>query len=539
MPVRDQLRAIYLRLTLVQRIGVSAVSVAVAVGMVWLASDAREQGQSDRSEIGSSGDGNARVARDDLGARDQHAANQEATSDNHGGWAESWREANAGLGQFALGSQRADAKEMARAAQLSRLLMVLPDVEHADVVWDSETRVGWRQAPRVRATVYLKPADGRRVTPDVVDAVRRAVAGSKAHLDPRDVVVMDLTEMIAYGADAEDGQASPFAVEAAQLQRRIEHALGHLPDVRVTVAPKPRAAAESARPTPTYASTLGGPNQRLQLPSDSPDADESGMPSQIAVFVAVPAAVLRDRAKAIDDESATDGSEADARAALIAEVEAIVASATTSLGDHPAADVTVTFAPDAEIGDTADVAATSFALSPLQRRIAWFLGAGALLAAGLPSVLRKLRVGRQSQMAADSPQSAATRSAAASQEVFESVVRTRPLSDAGSDSPAPASSSKPASPPPSPVTSADIERLAGLSPKHLQAVYAEFPMEVWQTALVGVSPKLCAQLLAALPDAEATTLRRSLARQRPVRLRDVENAQARVAARAVQVSTAW
>ena len=112
-------------------------------------------------------------------------------------WAEEWERANLAVGQFSGSKERDTAREIARAKYVARLLRQLPDIEHADVVWD-EDEVGWQSPRKARATVYLKPKAGQSITPEIVNAVRIAVAGSKRHLDPSNIVVLDMTRMTAY-----------------------------------------------------------------------------------------------------------------------------------------------------------------------------------------------------------------------------------------------------------------------------------------------------------------------------------------------------
>lgn len=158
-------------------------------------------------------------------------------------WAETWEDANSTLSHFSLSSERNDVREISRAKLTSRLLNELPGVEQADVVWDEERQPGWNRPPLVRATVYLKPRPGRRITLETVHAVRLAVAGSKAYLDPEDVVVVDLSRMAAFDQEA---LGADFASRYGQITRlsaeyrqRAEDILADIPGVSVTVDVEP------------------------------------------------------------------------------------------------------------------------------------------------------------------------------------------------------------------------------------------------------------------------------------------------------------
>jgi hypothetical protein len=190
------------------------------------------------------------VPGDQLPRYTQADSGSQATANDH--WADAWQSANERLGQFTSGSERDAAKEIARAQAISRLLEELPDVARADVVWDEAKSTGWRAPARACATVYLLPEEGRSLTPDVIDAVRRAVSGSKANLSPADVTVMDQRQMIAYDGSQSGAADSRLSQLVGTFRTRLEAACNHLPDVRVTIHAESPSAASSL----TEASTL-------------------------------------------------------------------------------------------------------------------------------------------------------------------------------------------------------------------------------------------------------------------------------------------
>lgn len=177
-------------------------------------------------------------------------------------WADVWQSANDRLGQFSGSRERDAAREISRAQVISRLLEELPDIAAADVVWDESSSItGWRSTERARATVYLRAKTGRVIGPDVVDAVRRAVAGSKANLAVADVTVMDQTRMVTYDGAAAAGQSQAMQL-AAHFRSRMESALDYIPGVRVQVHVN-AAPADSRAPIPV-AIAVAVPEQSIR-----------------------------------------------------------------------------------------------------------------------------------------------------------------------------------------------------------------------------------------------------------------------------------
>lgn len=175
-------------------------------------------------------------------------------------WADAWQSASDRLGQFSGSRERADAREITRAQVVSRLLEELPDIAAADVVWDEAPGSGWRTPARARATVYLRAAEGCTITPDVVDAVRRAVSGSKANLAPADIAVMDQTRMITYDGNATTAAGQRITQLAATYRTRLEAAFEHFPGIDIAVhADAPPAAEADGGLTPAGESPQATP----------------------------------------------------------------------------------------------------------------------------------------------------------------------------------------------------------------------------------------------------------------------------------------
>jgi hypothetical protein len=175
------------------------------------------------------------------------------------------------------------------------------------VVWDEEPRVGRRQAPRARATVFLKPEPGATIGFDTVQAVRAAVSGSRAHLAADDVLVMDLQRRATYGPET-DSTALADEQQRTELiaacRSRIEAALSDFAGAEVIVffdPARPSASVPSPSTRHTGIAGMSGPNLRLEVarvpeePSTAPASESSAQPPQLSVTVTLPAACLADR----------------------------------------------------------------------------------------------------------------------------------------------------------------------------------------------------------------------------------------------------
>ncbi len=227
-----------------------------------------------------------------------------ATTDGKAHWADVWQSAAARLSQFSGSRERAEAREISRAQVVSRLLEELPDIAAADVVWDELPAEGWRSPPRARATVYLRPAEGCAITPDIVDAVRRAVCGSKANLAPADVAVMDQTRMITYDGTETTAETKRAVRLAALYRSRLETALQHFPGLDILVQADPLPPSSSGAGAPRGSST------------DSESASEPSQPPLSAtVLVTIPESTIRTLAGLSDQAAGGDAPEAATRSA--------------------------------------------------------------------------------------------------------------------------------------------------------------------------------------------------------------------------------
>lgn len=152
-------------------------------------------------------------------------------------WAEEWEAQMKDLGQFAGSRQRAEVMEIARAKMVSSYLSQLPDIAHANVVWDEDRQPGFRAASKTRATVFLRAKPGHTIDHKTVSAVRMAVANSKKYLAPEDVVVMDIAGQKTYdGNDTEFGDEAMTKIVrlTSMYEDRVRSALDYIPGVVVT-----------------------------------------------------------------------------------------------------------------------------------------------------------------------------------------------------------------------------------------------------------------------------------------------------------------
>lgn len=203
-----------------------------------------------------------------------------------------WTSAGSLLDQFSTGRRQQLASDAARAAQVGRLLEQLPGVAAAEVVWDEEPGISRRQPPRVRATVFLKLQPNALLELDTVHAVRTAVAGSRAHLSPADVTVMDLDRQLTYdlaGDPAAIAAESRLAEVIRYCRRRIAAALADIAGVQISIAHRsaPIADADQAGAPPVAHTTLhrpitgrAGPNLRLEVAASPPAEGPTHSPVQ-------------------------------------------------------------------------------------------------------------------------------------------------------------------------------------------------------------------------------------------------------------------
>ncbi len=155
-------------------------------------------------------------------------------------WAEEWEKQYSTIGPFANNKQMDTRKEIARAKLASQMLLGLPDIEHANVVWDQEEKARWPQQPKTTATVSVRPKNNRPLEPSLVHAIRVSIAGMKANLKPEDVTVLDLGRGLAYQQPLDHDPLNDRLLQRIQqlknmYREEIMTAIDYIDAVRVAV----------------------------------------------------------------------------------------------------------------------------------------------------------------------------------------------------------------------------------------------------------------------------------------------------------------
>lgn len=467
---------------------------------------------------------------------------------------ERWQSTDSLLGQFA-GSRRQELdRDEARARLIGELLTQLPEVEQAEIVWDEERGTGWRRPPRVRATVYLKPRPDNAISVDTVAAVRLAVSSSKAHLAPADVVVMDLERMVTYaGTESDEAASHQRNSRLTDAHRtRIESALADIEGVRVSIAVHQRDrshpgedshGARADRP-PLESPTSGGrvhhtTNHAMEVPASFDGTPDPEIPL-LNIVVRVPGNYLQQqlasRLVAPDDASPAGVSEA-----LVEEVESAVKDSIRGrinrliasgpqLAELESLDIELeplVILSDSNSGARSP-AGWPFLRSASLEMNSWstwamIIGLAASACWWLTDVARWYAWDATTETTADddSPLSAPPQDKPVGAEVPSCAV---------ADAAASAGSEQDTSPQWNPedfnrTRPASMDEILELHAADLATAYAELPADVWATALRGSTAAVETHLLKALPAPQAAQLRRALRSARPVRLRDIEEAQ--------------
>ena len=466
-----------------------------------------------------------------------------------------WQSTDSLLGQFA-GSRRHELeRDAARARLIGELLTQLPEVEQAEIVWDEERGAGWRRPPRVRASVYLKPRPGNEISFDTVSAVRLAVSGSKAHLDPADVSVMDLERMVTYtGIDPDETTPQEQLSRLTAAHRsRIEAAVADIDGARVSVV-----VSNSDEPHRTHevrfdpatslpATGLGAnpaaqhvTNHGMEVPALFAEANDPAQAPLLDVIVVVPAAYVHQQLAARMPHAA-GALPAGQSAAMIKEVEGAIQDSI-----HERIAGLIASGPQAAVLQSLEVQTEPIAIVDQAGRtesatIGWltsataaldlsswstwamFLGLGASLCWWLKDVASWYGWPAASQLQdpeqPPSPSPTVNAIFATSPE-FPAEQTSEPLLNGCQvDEPHRGNFSFADQSPTA------MEEIVDLSAADLRAVFQAVPVDIWATALRGCSTSVESHLLNSLTPAAASDLRRQLRSARPVRLREIEEAQ--------------
>ncbi|MFV0444896.1 MAG: FliG C-terminal domain-containing protein [Planctomycetaceae bacterium] len=480
-------------------------------------------------------------------------------------WADMWQQANDRLGHFSGTRERDVARDISRAQVVARLLEELPDVETADIVWDEAESSGWRTPEQARATIYLKAAAGRSIGPDVVDAVRKAVAGSKAHLIPENVIVMDQSRMVAWGGN----DASAADVRTAQLvalyRIRLQSALQHIPAIQVEIHANPQQNSQNnAVPVAVGVGIPDASIRQLAGLSDDAAAGRGGDP-----FQARRREVFRTVEQHLHQSITAKAQQLIPAGLVLANdhqllVETLPPTVTARRPDHqlqPSSLMlwlrqnalgvlavlcgvgalsmfrTQSLVPSTDTAEVRPVGTSTIAATSLTpARMAKTVAAEAAQPSGRISEMKPL----DAPAPKDKPESA---SPDPRPDLLQDVLmRLEPLpAVAGSC----VSGDKPAIPVPEPssrrtvvssrsasaelkpmvIEDFDLDELRHLSDPDLRALVTQVESHVWSRALFAASPQLRERVLPCLSTIEAQRVSRELQATRPIRLREIDAAQ--------------
>ena len=156
------------------------------------------------------------------------------------GWASELEKGLEKDGWFPSDRQSRQRKEIALAKELRRLLRAHPDIADASVIWAaSKPKRFVARAPKVTATVNLKPKGGREISPQLARSLRGAVANMIADLQPENVAIYNMQTGEAYSSDKESAFSSEFLSLVKQYTKwyreKIEAQLTFIPDALVAV----------------------------------------------------------------------------------------------------------------------------------------------------------------------------------------------------------------------------------------------------------------------------------------------------------------
>jgi len=143
-------------------------------------------------------------------------------------------------GWFPSDRQTSDRKQIALIRELRRIIRALPDIDDASVVWaPSKPRRFSGQAPKVTATVNVKPKSGRDITPRLASSLRLAVANMIPDLKPENVTIFNMRTYESYTMEKDtpfDGRlVSWIKTHTKRYKDKIEQQLSYIPGAIVAV----------------------------------------------------------------------------------------------------------------------------------------------------------------------------------------------------------------------------------------------------------------------------------------------------------------
>ncbi|MEX2288133.1 MAG: hypothetical protein WD648_13645 [Planctomycetaceae bacterium] len=259
------------------------------------------------------------------------------------GWASEWeRKFDKQSGTFTSTERYQNIKEIQLAKALREMIVQVPDVEDANVIWTPPKRHSFRRDSGRTATVCVKTRPGRELSMNLVEGIRHSVAGAIDDLKSENVVVFDQVKMTAFAPEHEDDPYSGRVLNQIKeftslYQRKISEQLKFIPGVIVTVdveldsikssekttrTPSPITSAISQRDRTTmrqlnqepsgtnggvtpneaaavsnssasinaqksYVAQIGTVNARV-MPTEENEVTNSGMPKSVQVSVYIP-----------------------------------------------------------------------------------------------------------------------------------------------------------------------------------------------------------------------------------------------------------
>lgn len=145
------------------------------------------------------------------------------------------------LGPFSTDRQRQDMKEALLLQELQRMIMAVPDIEHARVGIASSGRPSsWSRKSHVTANVTVRPRAGRELSQRLVASLRAAVSSMVPDLKPSDVTIFDVVNAVSYTGESTDdpfnsGPVNRIRELTRQYEQQIQKDLSYIPGVGVTV----------------------------------------------------------------------------------------------------------------------------------------------------------------------------------------------------------------------------------------------------------------------------------------------------------------
>jgi flagellar M-ring protein FliF len=194
------------------------------------------------------------------------------------------------LGPFVSEPTRKARMKAVRERQLSMIVRQMDGVQSAQVLYDIREPKGFEPG-QSSATVSVEPMPGKPLTPQRMKTIRAAVAGAVAGMNPKDVIILDLSNNSQYtGADGDIDAAmfdTPYFQERTNYEKMMESKIVDLLHeirgvrVKVTAELDPTLGAEirSSKPNgdPAQVRIVTGTET-----TNNTEVDDRGRPGLVA-----------------------------------------------------------------------------------------------------------------------------------------------------------------------------------------------------------------------------------------------------------------